>query len=128
MPFIDLLDLEYDGDLDIVVYRAYGNDSERRPFFINDGNGEFTQHDYEFTTQPQMFFYQRIDLDDDGGFDLLGIISAGGVHQFITARDTRVPAHKRNSLCSRQRVRQCEHCLDPDSPCKTIQYAVDQSL
>lgn len=69
--FLDLLDLDYDGDVDIVGYAWEGG----HPFYLNDGRGYFHPWDKPFEIHGHVF--ALLDLTADGRRDIVRGWSAG---------------------------------------------------
>ena len=71
--FLDLLDLDYDGDVDIVGHAMAG---EGHPFYLNDGRGHFHPWDKGFVIHGHVF--ALLDVTGDGRRDIVLGWSAGG--------------------------------------------------
>jgi hypothetical protein len=68
---VPIVDLDNDGDLDLVV--LFSQEHERIVAFINDGHGEFTQNDVFVADRPDYgsSCINLQDLDSDGDLDVL---------------------------------------------------------
>ncbi|MCB2223841.1 MAG: VCBS repeat-containing protein [Actinobacteria bacterium] len=65
---VDLLDLEWDGDLDMVARPLEGQPQ----FYLNDGTGSFTRWDPGF----DLWSFALLDLDGDRNWDALNVVGA----------------------------------------------------
>jgi len=65
---VDLLDLEWDGDLDMVARPLEGQPH----FYLNDGTGSFTRWDPGF----DLWSFALLDLDGDRNWDALNVLGA----------------------------------------------------
>ena len=64
--FLDLLDLDYDGDVDIAGHAMAG---EGHPFYLNDGRGYFSLWDKPFEVHSHVF--ALLDVTGDGRRDIV---------------------------------------------------------
>jgi hypothetical protein len=70
-----LLDLDGDGDLDITT-QTMGGAPETLPVYVNDGWGTFSVRSFELGIL-HTWLYTFVDLDGDGGLDILTSYPAG---------------------------------------------------
>ncbi|MGD8555180.1 MAG: FG-GAP-like repeat-containing protein, partial [Anaerolineales bacterium] len=70
-----LLDLNGDGDLDIAA-QTMGGDPDTLPVYVNDGWGTFSAPQFELSIL-HTWLYTFVDLDGDGGLDILTSYPAG---------------------------------------------------
>lgn len=70
LPKLDLLDLDRDGDLDLLAF-PWDADNPDPLLFLNDGNGYFSWKPFDFGIRGGDLYYTFIDLDGDGGHDIL---------------------------------------------------------
>ncbi len=106
-PATKLVDLDYDGDLDIVAYeRNNGTTTKQLLFFLNDGTGHFTfDATHSFMALGGRFSGLGIDvdigdLDGDGSYDIW-VGTAGDVVRIFEntyADASGVPADQPRSL------------------------------
>lgn len=66
--FVDMLDIDSDGDLDLLSREATGQNG----FYLNDGRGNFTKA----TTVVDYSLEHFVDMDQDGDLDALGTYGA----------------------------------------------------
>lgn len=67
LAWIQLIDLDSDGDLDIAAIPSVGNKNSH--FFLNDGNGFFTHIDNSLNIKAEFFTF--LDIDQDGFLDVV---------------------------------------------------------
>ena len=67
---LELRDMDRDGDLDFLAKSWDDLDQPGPQLFLNDGSGYFTWQPFEFGVGRDLH-YTFIDLDDDGGHDIL---------------------------------------------------------
>jgi hypothetical protein len=67
---LELRDMDRDGDLDLIA-KPYDADHPEPLIFLNDGNGYFTWQQLGFSMRGGDNFFVFIDLDGDGGQDIL---------------------------------------------------------
>jgi hypothetical protein len=67
---LELWDMDRDGHLDIMA-KTYDADHPKPLLLLNDGNGTFTWQPFEFSMGRGDLYYVFIDLEGDGGHDIL---------------------------------------------------------
>ena len=70
LPELDLVDLDRDGDLDLLAF-PWDADNPDPLLFVNDGNGYFSWKPFGFGLQGGELYFTFLDLDGDGGHDIL---------------------------------------------------------
>jgi hypothetical protein len=70
IPSLELLDLDRDGDLDLLAM-PWDADNPDPQLFLNDGNGDFSWEPFDFGLQGGDLYFTFLDLDGDGGHDML---------------------------------------------------------
>jgi hypothetical protein len=90
--FLSLEDINHDGSVDIATQTDVWPDSNRdetQPVYLNDGSGHFSPIPASAVPRMQPGLYLFMDIDGDGGNDLLTAVPAtpGTVEQFFIARD-----------------------------------------
>jgi hypothetical protein len=70
IPSLELRDLDQDGDLDLLAM-PWDSDNPDPLLFLNDGNGYFSWKPFDFGLQGGDLYFTFLDLDGDGGHDIL---------------------------------------------------------
>ena len=70
IPSLELRDLDQDGDLDLLAM-PWDADNPDPLLFLNDGKGYFSWKPFDFGLQGGDLYFTFLDLDGDGGHDML---------------------------------------------------------
>lgn len=80
-------DLDNDADFDLIIsYKSFYGGSQITYYFLNDGEGNFTMHEFSSDAFAQMHV---LDTDEDGDIDLIGYdVIAKSIKVFVNSGDT----------------------------------------
>jgi hypothetical protein len=87
IELIKLVDLDYDGDLDVAPIGRLAEPYKAPPFFLNDGQGHFLPFEPPLDFGP----FDLIDIDGHGRRDLLFVVDKDP-HSYFVMRDAGCPA------------------------------------